>query len=121
MAALSSATCSFSAATSSASAPPRAAPLAARLDASKHAARNDRRLATARNFDGNVDYPLPADPRACALCRRARVNPAALPSGFVFCYPCAYRFVEAHGRCPVTRLPCGTTSLRRVFEPEPEG
>ena len=62
-------------------------------------------------------------PRMCAirLCRRVRVNPAALPSGFVFCYPCAHRFVDAHARCPVTRLPCGVGSLRRIFEPDGGG
>ncbi|KAJ3394851.1 SWI/SNF complex component snf12 [Entophlyctis sp. JEL0112] len=47
--------------------------------------------------------PLPADPSMCPLCQKALTNPAMLASGFVFCYPCVYKYVEAHGLCPVTR------------------
>ena len=48
---------------------------------------------------------LPEDPSTCPLCRRPRTNPAMIAtSGYVFCYPCAFKFVEATGCCPVTRI-----------------
>jgi len=58
---------------------------------------------------------LPPDTRDCPLCRRPRVNEAALPSGYMFCYACAFNFVTAQRRCPVTRQPCQPHSVRRVF------
>jgi peroxin-12 len=61
--------------------------------------------------------PLPADPALCALCARPRTNPALVAtSGYAFCYPCAYRFVEAHGCCPVTRVAAGVGHVRRLYQ-----
>ncbi|KAH9843881.1 cyclin-dependent protein kinase inhibitor [Rhodofomes roseus] len=65
----------------------------------------------------------------CALCSRGLANATALPSGYVFCYRCAYSYVERHGRCPVTLLPArvwelpagheGTPALRVVSDHRP--
>ncbi|KAF8076069.1 cyclin-dependent protein kinase inhibitor [Lyophyllum atratum] len=41
----------------------------------------------------------------CPICHAGINNATALPSGYVFCYRCAYDQVEKHGRCPVTLLP----------------
>ncbi|KAK0490676.1 cyclin-dependent protein kinase inhibitor [Armillaria novae-zelandiae] len=41
----------------------------------------------------------------CPLCERSINNATALPSGYVFCYRCAYDHIEKHGKCPITLLP----------------
>ncbi|CAK4162737.1 unnamed protein product [Aphanomyces euteiches] len=59
---------------------------------------------------------LPAETQRCGLCHRVRTNPASSISGYVFCYPCIYSYVEQHGECPVTRLRCDVTSVARIYE-----
>eukprot|EP01066_Platyproteum_vivax_P004035 Platyproteum_vivax@DN15066_c0_g1_i1.p1 len=59
---------------------------------------------------------LPQDCKQCPLCQRTRTNPACSSSGYVFCYPCIARFVQEHGRCPVTAMLCQDSEIRRVFE-----
>ncbi|KZT27047.1 hypothetical protein NEOLEDRAFT_1131563 [Neolentinus lepideus HHB14362 ss-1] len=51
----------------------------------------------------------------CPLCRGAIANATALPSGYVFCYRCAYEQVQKEGRCPVTFLPARLWELRKVL------
>ncbi|KAF8529169.1 cyclin-dependent protein kinase inhibitor [Hysterangium stoloniferum] len=51
----------------------------------------------------------------CAICRTFLVNPTALPSGYVFCYRCAYTHVENKGTCPVTLLPAKIWQLRKIL------
>jgi peroxin-12 len=51
----------------------------------------------------------------CPLCHGSTNNATALPSGYVFCYRCAYDHVETHGRCPVTLLPTKVWQLRKVM------
>ncbi|TRM68446.1 Pex12 amino terminal region-domain-containing protein [Schizophyllum amplum] len=61
---------------------------------------------------------IPFDPAGlgtCPLCRAPVSNATALPSGYVFCYRCAYDEVEKHGRCPVTLLPARVWQLRKVL------
>ncbi|KAG9317170.1 cyclin-dependent protein kinase inhibitor [Chiua virens] len=41
----------------------------------------------------------------CPLCQNVMNNATALPSGYVFCYRCAFDYVEQYGKCPVTLLP----------------
>ncbi|KAI7899435.1 Pex12 amino terminal region-domain-containing protein [Cokeromyces recurvatus] len=46
---------------------------------------------------------VPNTANTCPLCLINPINnPTALPSGYVFCYTCAYHYVEEYGRCPVT-------------------
>ncbi|KAI6012329.1 Pex12 amino terminal region-domain-containing protein [Pisolithus microcarpus] len=51
----------------------------------------------------------------CPLCKNAINNATALPSGYVFCYRCAFDHVEHHGTCPVTLLPTKPWQLRKVL------
>ncbi|KAF9898655.1 ubiquitin-protein ligase peroxin 12 [Lobosporangium transversale] len=59
--------------------------------------------------------PLPREPKICPICLKSITNPTALSSGYVYCYPCAYKQVEDHGRCPVTLMRCGTDDLRKLY------
>ncbi|EST09916.1 Pex, N-terminal [Kalmanozyma brasiliensis GHG001] len=55
---------------------------------------------------------------SCPLCGALPINnPAVLPSGYVFCYTCAFNYVEEHARCPVTSLavPERKDALRKVL------
>jgi hypothetical protein len=55
-------------------------------------------------------------PNVCPLCSRERTNECALGvSGFVFCYPCIFRFVKENKCCPVTGCPCSTKSIVRLY------
>jgi peroxin-12 len=59
---------------------------------------------------------LPNDLGLCPLCRSKRVNSAMIAtSGYVFCYPCAYKFVESHGCCPVTKITARVDQIRRLY------
>lgn len=60
---------------------------------------------------------LPDNPQQCPLCRRLRVNPSVLAqSGYVFCYPCIFKFVMDHGCCPVTRIDASLDDIRKLYE-----
>lgn len=59
---------------------------------------------------------LPEDPSDCAICIQQRTNSAIVDiSGFAFCYPCIFRYIETNGCCPVTRRPARQDNIRRVF------
>ncbi|KZV72091.1 hypothetical protein PENSPDRAFT_650017 [Peniophora sp. CONT] len=61
---------------------------------------------------------LRVDPHAygiCPICKEPWRNATALPSGYVFCYRCAFEWVEREGKCPVTLLPARTWQLRKVL------
>jgi peroxin-12 len=52
----------------------------------------------------------------CPLCSLNRTNDCAVDvSGFVFCYPCIYKYVNKNKCCPITRLPCDLNNLIRVY------
>lgn len=52
----------------------------------------------------------------CPLCNKMRSNPCALSvSGFVFCYPCIFRYVKENKRCPLTNFPCSTKNIIRIY------
>ncbi len=78
--------------------------------------------------------PIPEDSGMCPICQRELTNPTAAQTGYVFCYPCVFKWVgdgvrvesegededgveERRGRCPVTgsRLLGGTEGLRRLM------
>lgn len=61
---------------------------------------------------------LPKTSNTCPLCLTSPINnPTALPSGYVFCYTCAYHYVEEHNRCPVTwiKMNNGTEDLTKLY------
>lgn len=67
--------------------------------------------------DSKSGIPLPRDIRKCPLCTRERTNPAMIASsGYVFCYPCVFKWVEAQGCCPVTRVPADIENIRRLYK-----
>lgn len=51
----------------------------------------------------------------CPICKKSINNATALPSGYVYCYRCAYEQVERHGKCPITLLPTRVWQLRKVL------
>lgn len=51
----------------------------------------------------------------CGLCRGPINNATAFPTGYVFCYRCAYDYIQEHGRCPVTLLPVRVWQLRKIL------
>ncbi|KAF9816325.1 hypothetical protein IEO21_04190 [Rhodonia placenta] len=51
----------------------------------------------------------------CPLCGDGFANATAVPSGYVFCYRCAYEYVDKHGRCPVTLVPARVWQLRKIL------
>ncbi|NWS71585.1 PEX12 protein, partial [Crotophaga sulcirostris] len=62
---------------------------------------------------------LPKLKTVCPLCRKIRVNATALStSGYVFCYRCAYSYVKAHQRCPVTGYATELQHLVKLYSPE---
>uniref|UniRef100_H2YD38 Peroxisome assembly protein 12 n=1 Tax=Ciona savignyi TaxID=51511 RepID=H2YD38_CIOSA len=63
------------------------------------------------------DTKIPVPPgKICPLCNRPRRNEATLlTSGYVFCYPCIYKYVEQHKRCPVTGYVTNFDHLIRIF------
>ncbi|KAI1319541.1 ubiquitin-protein ligase peroxin 12 [Mortierella claussenii] len=58
---------------------------------------------------------LPRTANICPICLKTITNATALSSGYVYCYPCAYKQVEDHGRCPVTLMKCRTDDLRKLY------
>ncbi|MCL7037318.1 hypothetical protein MKW94_000132 [Papaver nudicaule] len=60
--------------------------------------------------------PLPQDRTVCPLCTQKRANPSVVAiSGFVFCYPCIFRYVSQYKRCPITLIPTTVEQIRRLF------
>ncbi|BFZ60126.1 ubiquitin-protein ligase peroxin 12 [Saitoella coloradoensis] len=57
------------------------------------------------------------DSSKCGLCGNPHTNPTMIPTGYVFCYTCAYRWLEEKGCCPVTRVKveAGVEGLRRIL------
>ncbi|ESK93715.1 cyclin-dependent protein kinase inhibitor [Moniliophthora roreri MCA 2997] len=51
----------------------------------------------------------------CPICRQQINNATAMPSGYVFCYRCAYNQVEKQGKCPVTLMEVKVWQLRKVL------
>eukprot|EP01087_Luapelamoeba_hula_P022228 TRINITY_DN7916_c0_g1_i1.p1 TRINITY_DN7916_c0_g1~~TRINITY_DN7916_c0_g1_i1.p1 ORF type:complete len:388 (+),score=35.90 TRINITY_DN7916_c0_g1_i1:47-1210(+) len=69
-----------------------------------------------KKLEGGLE--LPKSKLHCPICRRRRTNPAILPSGFAFCYPCIHHYLELHSRCPITRLPFELDHIRKIYEPK---
>lgn len=51
----------------------------------------------------------------CSICHESIDNATAFPSGYVFCYRCAYSQAKKYERCPVTLLPVQVWQLRKIL------
>lgn len=52
----------------------------------------------------------------CPICNKSRTNECVLTvSGFVFCYPCIFKFIKEFKRCPLTNFPCTTKNIIRLY------
>lgn len=59
----------------------------------------------------------PADNTRCPLCLKTRSNDTVISvTGFVFCYPCIYKYVELNKKCPITEYPITIDHLVRIFD-----
>ncbi|KAI9140735.1 Pex12 amino terminal region-domain-containing protein [Paraphysoderma sedebokerense] len=52
----------------------------------------------------------------CPICQKPVTNPTATTSGYVFCYPCIFKYVEKENKCPVTWESCTVEELRRLYD-----
>jgi hypothetical protein len=41
---------------------------------------------------------------------------AVSASGYAFCYPCIFRHVQQHQRCPITLIPMSVEQIRKIYE-----
>ncbi|XP_067934208.1 peroxisome assembly protein 12-like [Watersipora subatra] len=56
---------------------------------------------------------------SCPVCKKTRTNSTVLStSGYVFCYPCIYKYVQKHGKCPVTSFPATLDHLIKLYMPD---
>ncbi|CAH0488438.1 unnamed protein product [Peronospora farinosa] len=67
-------------------------------------------------FSGQALALATMDPTFCPLCKQKRANPAMVPSGYVFCYPCIYHYVEQHGECPMTQIKCELATIAKIYD-----
>ena len=63
----------------------------------------------------NLKVPRDTGAVGCSLCKEQCTNMAASPSGFIYCYPCLYTYVQEHGRTPRGCLPCTVTQIRKCW------
>lgn len=60
---------------------------------------------------------LPPDVHLCPLCVDVRNNAAICStSGYMFCYPCIYRHVQAHESCPVTLEQTAVEDVWKIYQ-----
>ncbi|KAJ2828309.1 ubiquitin-protein ligase peroxin 12 [Coemansia sp. 'formosensis'] len=58
---------------------------------------------------------VPEDQTLCPICKESRTNPAAAPSGYVFCYPCIFNHVSDKHTCPVTLAAAHVNGIRKLY------
>jgi peroxin-12 len=51
----------------------------------------------------------------CPLCNEQCTNMSASPSGFIYCYPCLYKYIKEHGKTPKGGLPCSVLNIRKCW------
>ena len=62
-------------------------------------------------------YTSLAAANLCPICTKKRTNECVLSvSGFVFCYPCIFKFIKEHSRCPLTKFPCTVKNIVRIYD-----
>ena len=69
-----------------------------------------------KQISENKAYQNSAKNSTCPLCNKKRTNDCVLSvSGLVFCYPCIFKFIKEHKRCPITNYPCTTKDIVRLY------
>ncbi|KAL1498606.1 hypothetical protein AB1Y20_013921 [Prymnesium parvum] len=59
---------------------------------------------------------VPVEPSRCGVCHRDPVDPAAAPSGLVYCYECIHEAIARDGACPLSGKPATLKEVRRIYE-----
>ncbi|KAJ2335565.1 ubiquitin-protein ligase peroxin 12 [Coemansia sp. RSA 2673] len=62
--------------------------------------------------------PLKPHPDGIAVPKdqtKQRTNPAAAPSGYVFCYPCIFEHISEKHACPVTLTKAQVGDIRKLY------
>jgi len=59
---------------------------------------------------------IPENKLHCPICDKPRTNPAIAASGFAFCYPCIFRYVQDHKRCPITFIATDVDQIRKIYD-----
>jgi len=65
--------------------------------------------------NNNDIIPYDSNSIKCPLCKEQCTNMAASPSGFIYCYPCLYKFVKTNNKAPRSEIFCNTENLRNVY------
>jgi len=58
---------------------------------------------------------LPDDVTICPICHRTRTNTAVTSTGYAFCYPCIFSYIEEHHRCPITLVKLTDQNIRKIY------
>ncbi|KAJ2751826.1 ubiquitin-protein ligase peroxin 12 [Coemansia pectinata] len=58
---------------------------------------------------------VPEDQTLCPICNEPRTNPAAAPSGYVYCYPCIFNHISDKHTCPVTLAAAHVNGIRKLY------
>ncbi|XP_030765307.1 peroxisome assembly protein 12 [Sitophilus oryzae] len=52
----------------------------------------------------------------CPICKLKWNNPSVIPvSGYIFCFPCVYKYLSENQKCPVTNLPAKPLDIIRLY------
>ncbi|KAJ2697668.1 ubiquitin-protein ligase peroxin 12 [Coemansia sp. IMI 209128] len=58
---------------------------------------------------------VPLDQALCPICNETRTNPAAAPSGYVYCYPCIFNHISEKHTCPITMAAAHVSGIRKLY------
>jgi len=58
---------------------------------------------------------IPEDVTICPICHRKRTNTAVTSTGYAFCYPCIFNYIEENQRCPITLVKLTQENIRKIY------
>ena len=68
-------------------------------------------------LDRNKTLKALESSKLCPICLKSKKNESVLTvSGFVFCYPCIFKFVKKYDRCPLTNYQCTVRDITRIYD-----